>query len=486
MAFLDLNSLPRLSVMLITGIMTLNFSNAIQADNPYTGSTSAFVSYANAATNTDLHESPTVRISFNGSDHHVPFIMDTGSVGIVASEDIFQPAPGAKNLGPGKQFYSSSGIIEEGTWWTATQNIYDADGNLLATSEVPVLRVKKIKCSRNARDCTPTNHPQGISVMGVGFARESKTQPRGTPEYNAFLNLQTVLQGGELKPLPVDWVNGYVVTSTGVDLGLTSANTLNAGWVKLLPWPQYSTPKLPEWMPAPMTIDANGVSGDGNILMDTGVTAGFLTPPPQSDVGPLVDCSGTSRAECVPSGKTFGIYLPDQTNPVAFYTFTVGEVGNLMKPEEVHVEAKSKVFFNTSRHVLGGINFIYDNSNGYIGYIWNGLSGSDVGYVIPAVAETATTLATSANPASFGKTITFTAKVVSVDDPSLIPTGRVSFYIDKVHEGIAQVDKNGYASFSVSKLPPLKHTVQAKYSGDSTFTRSSATITQRIKPPTCF
>jgi len=433
----------------------------------------------------NLDKSPTVRISFNGSDHHVPFIMDTGSVGIVASADIFQPAPGAKKLGKGKQIYTSSGIIEEGTWWSATQNIYDADGNLLATSDVPVLQVTKIKCTRDARDCSKNDNPTGIAVMGVGFARESKTQPRGTPAYNAFLNLQSVLQNGILKPLPNDWVNGYVVTPTGVDLGLTSTNTANAGWVKLLPAPQYSTPTLPEWMSAPMTIDTNGVSGDGNILMDTGVTAGFLTPPLNANLGPLVTCPGSTHVECVPSGNVIGVYLPDQSNPVAFYTFTVGESGNLMRPDGVHVVSGSKVFFNTSRHVLGGINFIYDNSNGYSGYIWNGQSGSDVGYVNPAANTSTTTLSTSKTPAAFGKKITFTANVVG-DDPFIIPTGSVTFFIDNKLESFVHLDKNGKATFSISTLPPLKHTIQAKYSGDSTFIRSSATITQEIKPPTCF
>ena len=318
--------------------------------------------------------------------------MDTGSVGIVASPDIFQPAPGAKNLGSGKQIYTSSGIIEEGTWWSATQSIYDANGNLLATSDVPVLQVTKISCQKHARGCTSNDHPTGISVMGIGFARESKTQTRGTPSYNAFLNLQTVLQNGQLQPLPSDWCNGYVVTPTGVDLGLTSSNTLNAGWVKLMPWPQYSTPTLPEWMAAPMTIDTNGVSGDGTILMDTGVTTGFLTPPPNANLGTLVECPGSALVECIPDGDVIGVYLPNQTTPVAFYTFTTGESGNLMEPDGVHVVVGSNVFFNTSRHVLGGINFIYDNSNGYVGYIWNGQSSSAVGYVNPATETSTVTL----------------------------------------------------------------------------------------------
>ena len=81
--------------------------------------------------------------------------------------------------------------------------------------------------------------------MGIGFARESPQQPRGTPNYNAFLNLQTVLQNGELQPLPSDWTNGYVVQPNGVYLGLTGSNTANAAYVKLLPWLAFTTHSSP-------------------------------------------------------------------------------------------------------------------------------------------------------------------------------------------------------------------------------------------------
>ena len=232
-------------------LILLSLPGIVEADNPYTGTTSVFVPYVNAEENSDLSDSPTINLGFNGSGHHVPFIMDTGSVGIVASPDIFTPARGAKYLGPGQQFYSSSGIIEEGNWWSATQQIYDANGNLVATANVPVLQVTSIRCSDNARSCEPNNNPTGISVMGIGFARESPQQPRGTPSYNAFLNLQTILQNNVLAPLPSDWCNGYVVCPNGVYLGLTAQNTTNAGFVKLLPWSTYSTPSLPEWMAAP-------------------------------------------------------------------------------------------------------------------------------------------------------------------------------------------------------------------------------------------
>lgn len=468
--------------------MTLASPGIVQAFTqipPIDNTTTVFVDYANASSNPDLTDSPTVYISFNGSSHRVAFTMDTGSVGIVASQDIFMPAPDAQNLGPGQQFYSSSGIIENGIWWTATQNIYDANGTLLATSNVPVLQVTSISCAPHARSCTATNTPTGVSLMGIGFAREGPQQPRGTPSYNAFLNLQSVLQNGVLQPLPDNWCNGYVVTPTGVYLGLTPSNTANAGWVKLLPWPQFSTPNLPEWMPATMTINANGTSGDGNILLDTGVGTSYLTPPPGAVLGGPVLCPDVAIVECAPTGDAFGIYLPNQTNPAAYYNFTVGQIDNLMQPNGVHIDVGS-IFFNTSRHILGGINFIYDNTDGYVGYIWNGMSGSNVGYVIPTATTSGTTLTPSHNPASFGKKVVFTATVEG-GVPSITPTGTVTFIIDNEPKKIVSLDKNGLATFSTSKLPPVAHTIQAEYSGDSQYRGSiSSVLKQKIDPPTCF
>ncbi len=65
---------------------------------------------------------------------------------------------------------------------------------------------------------------------------------------------------GTLEPVPADWHNGYVVTPTGIYLGLTSSNTANGALVKLLPDAKYSTGDLREWMPAPMMISVNGTT----------------------------------------------------------------------------------------------------------------------------------------------------------------------------------------------------------------------------------
>jgi hypothetical protein len=167
------------------------------------------------------------------------------------------------------------------------------------------------------------------------------------------------------------------------------------------------------------------------------------------------------------------VYLPDSTNPVAFYTFIVGQSGNPMEPDAVHVVPGSSVFFNTSRHVLGGFNFLYDNTNGYVGYIWNGQSPSSVGFVHPAAVSSVTTLASSNNPAWPTSTITFTATVAGISSPQ-IPTGGITFMIGKTQEFVP-LNNQGVATFSTS-LSRGSYPILAQYSGDATYIRSTSPV----------
>jgi autotransporter-associated beta strand protein len=352
---------------------------AVQSSNLYDGGGSVKIPYASGG----VADSPTLHLSFDGADGPpVAFVMDTGSVGIIASPDNFTPGPNARNLGPGVQIYTSSGRVENGTWYTAQQFIYRGD-TLVAVAEVPVLQVTSVTCLPDARDCQPSDHPTGIALMGIGFARENTTQPDPAthgPDYNAFLNLTQVrlTPDGPLQPLPADWHTGYVVTSEGVELGLTADNTAGAGLIKLLPDPTYSTPRHTEWVATPMVIDVNGASGAGTVLFDTGVGYGILTPPDGAPLGSLVPCPPPiSNSDCLPDGAVIAVSLPGDTDPTAFYTFTVGDGTNPMAPANVAIfEATTGVFFNTSRHALTGLAYIFDSEHGFVGYRWLDTEGT--------------------------------------------------------------------------------------------------------------
>ncbi len=80
--------------------------------------------------------------------------------------------------------------IENGIWYEASEKIYDANGKLVATADVPVLQVTSITCTPDARDCTRNPAPTGVSNMGVGFARvlggPSDEAKFKTPDFNAL------------------------------------------------------------------------------------------------------------------------------------------------------------------------------------------------------------------------------------------------------------------------------------------------------------
>src|SRR5207237_1166054 len=96
------------------------------------------------------------------------------------------------------------------------------------------------------------------------------------------------------------------------------------------------------------------------------------------------------------------------------------------------------------------------------------------------VAQTGTVLVSSANPALFGQTLSFTA-TISIGDPSAgTPTGTVQFQIDGSDAGSpVSVSTSGdvtTASFSTTSLAVGSHTVTASYSGDDSFAGSSGTL----------
>ena len=352
-----------------------------QTWNLYDGDSSVDISYVSGG----LDASPNIGVGFDDSANAYDFVMDTGSVVVLVSADHFTPAPDAKFLGFGQQIYTSSGVVDNGEWWTAKQNIY-SDGVLVATAEVPVLRVTSVSCLPNASNCTADQDPKNIGIIGIGFARESPTDADPAthgPDFNAFLNLTSVqlTPGGPLQPLPNDWHSGYVVTATGVSLGLTADNTADAGFVKLLPSPLYSTPTHQEWMPTPMDITVNGTSGPGNLLIDTGVTDAYLVPPPGTTFGPLFVCPLTvPPPRCAPDGTVIAVSVPGQGagQPMS-YNFQLGpgiDPANPMAPENVIIASVAGTSFNTSRHVLSSLDYAYDAENGFVGYHWLNTAGA--------------------------------------------------------------------------------------------------------------
>ncbi len=93
-------------------------------------------------------------------------------------------------------------------------------------------------------------------------------------------------------------------------------------------------------------------------------------------------------------------------------------------------------------------------------------------------------LSSSSNPSQAGQSVTFTA---TVSGNSSTPTGSVSFYDGSTLLGTVALSSMmgaARATFNTSALSVGTHTIQAVYSGDSTYPTSSATLTQTVTPDT--
>ena len=347
----------------------------------YAGMSGVFVPFVDSKANEDLLNSLRLNIGFNeGKPRH--FTVDTGSTGILASPDNFTPGPNARivgNAGEGELTYSSSGRINHGTWYQTTVHIYDDKGKEMAVAHVPVLQVTSITCLQTARDCQATNEPKGVAMMGVGFAREHDHQTQSTPDKNPFLELTSVATDKGPQPTSVaadkeqHIRHGYIFTNTGVYLGLTPSNTRDFAFIKLTPDAQG------ECSGATATIEVNGNAASGGLLMDTGVTSMFISPP-----------SGTTLAakEPVPPATQVSIYMPEKmpkgTPQPAFYTFTVGATKNALRPEKVTVVKDPAPFVNTGRYFLRGFQYLYDADGCYVGFKWTNHVQAKYGGVVPS------------------------------------------------------------------------------------------------------
>lgn len=97
--------------------------------------------------------------------------------------------------------------------------------------------------------------------------------------------------------------------------------------------------------------------------------------------------------------------------------------------------------------------------------------------VTVSAASTTTTVAASASPSKLGRSVTFTATIHP--QFSGTPTGAVQFYADGNPIGLASVS-GGQAAVSTAALTMGTHTIEADYSGDSSFTTSLGIVKEKV------
>ncbi|MEN5083245.1 hypothetical protein ABE438_12235 [Bosea sp. TWI1241] len=298
---------------------------------------------------------PRLALSFGGAPVHA--VMDTGSTGIVVAAAHIPDLEAVPQRGPGTLTYSSSGRIMRGRWVETPVTIAGRDGTRVTTKPLPVLAVERIDCGARARDCQPGPAPRHVAMMGIGFAREADHQPQSTPDKNPLLNLPGQGDGqgdgkGDGASAPG---RGYVVTRDAVHIGLTAANTRG---FRFLPLARAADGA--DWAPLPacIALDA-GAPACGTALVDTGVSAMYLTTP----------AAAAAAGGKLKPGTRLTIRFGSADPAAPGYTFAAGDRADAAAPDRiVLVGGRDRpTFVNTSVHALNVFDYLFDAAGGHVG-----------------------------------------------------------------------------------------------------------------------
>ena len=311
------------------------------------------------------------------------FVVDTGSLGLVATPQYFTPGKNDVELsgaGTASISYSSDGLGTKGKLYLTTVTIH-GEGNQTATARVPVLHGTESISSK----------PNDFHQLGIGFDRPGVQVQNGfqLPNMNLFLGLSQI--GGQA----VTNMNpGYIMASKdftvngqtfkpGIMLGLTQQNTGGFAFAQLLP--NTSVPSLPAGcsqpgMNCPLSWNAPQgiaqVTTPGNparnftnlpMLPDTGIGWMILSVPNAGLPTVTAKCgaqaAGASDVACLPQGSTVQIFLPGQAQ--ASFTFTAPATGEGIQVAQ-GPDAGTQV--NTGLSFYNNLDYLYDPIGGFVGY----------------------------------------------------------------------------------------------------------------------
>lgn len=200
-----------------------------------------------------------------------------------------------------------------------------------------------------------------VANFGIGFDRSGQGTAPTTDSrnqlYNAFLNL-TKMQNGSMRP-------GYVISATGVQLGLDNSVSGFASTDLAPTGLPRGTQSAPDWQPATGTVEyAQTTSGTGQIVIDMGIPSGILTLPGKT---PSSKFGGTMTVNLLNSNGAvqYGIDTSNTANllnptAVAFFNPLAGTYTENLPPQ-------SSQFFNTGRKVFAAFDYLYDAAAGLLG-----------------------------------------------------------------------------------------------------------------------
>ncbi|MDD2770141.1 MAG: hypothetical protein PHT19_15550 [Methylococcus sp.] len=311
-----------------------------------------------------------VGVASPGADQLSAYTIDTGSLGVVVpvgelGANAIGPA------GPGVKFYNSSGNTYSGNYYLAPVTIAASAGGgstQVQTFPIMVLAIDKAYCAPGYKKCDSHPPTPDLHYLGVGFDRNGTGagDSFNSPAYNAFLQIDTAANGADVNP-------GYVLTGTGIGIGISTGDIKGFSAVKLTP-----SAEVPgDWNAAPGCYAFPGIGSVpnrfcGSLLMDVGTPEMFLELNPDRRPSKAVKPSSSGHGYTVPAGTVMSVLAGSPGHAAMKYKFSY-------EPEEprgpapssvtwVDPPAPQSVFANTGRNFLNSFDYLYDARHGKVGF----------------------------------------------------------------------------------------------------------------------
>ncbi|KAF1972283.1 hypothetical protein BU23DRAFT_555305 [Bimuria novae-zelandiae CBS 107.79] len=332
---------------------------------------------------------PLVKVTIHAGDDNVDIDMpvDTGSTGLLIGAPLLpgiDPNAGTR----GWQYLSSSNIVYVGRYLDLNLTFHGANG-ATAETRVPVLVVDKSwMCpwydpSKHGFECPSGPDGQepverdvgGITYMGVGFGRNKNAEGQRTATSwgNAFLNIHAI--NGE----PVgskDIKAGYVVSTKGIQLGLTKKHTSDFAFMNLDRGVTHGRDAR-DWAMPRMQFRVNGrKSVPGYALLDTGIPQMYIRAEDDMPIPEVIiknPKAGTPTVHRVKNGTSiavdFGTVIGGRLGGVkASYSFVVGKESLMAPSYVVPGRQEPPPYVNTGRNFLKGYSIAFDALDGRLGF----------------------------------------------------------------------------------------------------------------------
>ncbi len=349
------------------------------------------------------------------------FVGPTFSYILMIGGSFHNESTGTLNLGGTEPYFAIGGPGADGS-----QPTFINDGTMVqdATTgtffEMPVVNTGSMNVVQGTLGLTASNSGTVTVAAGAALSSDDYTQTAGS----------TILNGGEFD-------GGTFTLSGGIlsGYGTVNANIANAE-----------------------QVIAGGTGAAGVLTINGDYTQ---TPSGSLDVEIGGTAAGTQYDQLEVTGQaalagTLSISLLTGFSPTLGQTFTIASANPL-----------SGTFTNVDESAVTGPVAFQPTYTG-------------TSVVLVAEESSTTTVTSSANPAVFGQSVTFTAKVKAAAPNKGAPTGSVTFLDGSTTLGTATLI-GGKATFVTSSLPVGAGAITVVYSGDTAFaTSSSAPLTQTV------